>query len=80
MLFERLKTRWDMGYISDDTLKGWVKLEEARPGTGISVEEYRQITGKEYDGQSSFTPGEGLRNRVSTLEASVDTLVTGRTV
>lgn len=80
MLLEKLKTRWAMGYISIDTMKGWVKLEEVRPGTGITVEEYRQITGVDYDGQTSYNPGTGIEGRVKDLENGVDALLTGRTV
>lgn len=54
--YESLKTKWEKGYITDDALKGWVKLEEVRPGSGITAEEYEAITGQEYDGQSSFNP------------------------
>lgn len=54
--YESLKTKWEMGYITDDALKGWVKLNEVRPGTGITAEEYESITGKVYDGESSFNP------------------------
>ena len=54
--YEHLKTKWQMGYITDDALKGWVKLNEVRPGTGITAEEYENITGKPYDGESSFNP------------------------
>ncbi len=54
--YEHLKTKWQMGYITDDALKGWVKLNEVRPGTGITAEEYESITGKPYDGESSFNP------------------------
>lgn len=79
-LFEKLKTRWAMGYISIDTMKGWVRLGEARPGTGITAEEYRQITGIDYDGQTSYDPGAGIEGRVKDLENGVDALLTGRTV
>lgn len=48
--YESLKTKWEMGYITDDTLKGWVKLNAVKPGAGITAEEYEAITGKVYDG------------------------------
>lgn len=54
--YESLKSKWQMGYITDDALKGWVKLNEVKPGTGITAGEYESITGKAYDGESSFNP------------------------
>ena len=62
--YEHLKTKWQMGYITDDALKGWVKLEEVRPGCGITAEEYERITGKPYDGQSSFRPNPASESAV----------------
>lgn len=46
--FYELKNKWDMGYIRDDTLRGWVTLNEKKPGKGITPEEYTEITGLPY--------------------------------
>lgn len=47
--FDSLKKKWEMGYITKDTLKGWVVLNEKRAGKGITAEEYKEITGEEYE-------------------------------
>lgn len=47
--FNMLKERWDRGYISDATLRGWVAINERKAGAGITKEEYEQITGREYE-------------------------------
>ena len=47
-MYDKLKAKWDMGYITRDTLRGWVAIDAKRPGKGITPEEYRQITGEEY--------------------------------
>lgn len=47
--FEALLERWRLGYITRETLRGWVALNEVNPGRGITVEEYEQITGESYD-------------------------------
>lgn len=44
--FEALLERWRLGYITRDTLRGWVALNKAKPGRGITAEEYEQITGE----------------------------------
>ena len=36
--FDMLKERWDKDYITKDTLKGWVVLNEKRAGKGITAE------------------------------------------
>lgn len=46
--FEMLKERWEMDYITKDTLQGWVALNKKRAGKGITPEEYKEITGEEY--------------------------------
>lgn len=45
-MYEKLKAKWEMGYISKDTLRGWVALNVKHPGKGITPEEYREITGE----------------------------------
>lgn len=47
--FDSLKKKWEMDYITKDTLKGWVVLNEKRAGKGITAEEYKEITGGEYE-------------------------------
>lgn len=46
--YEMLKTKWDKGYITDETMRGWVALNETKPGKGITAEEFQQITGQAY--------------------------------
>lgn len=46
--YAMLKERWSMGYITDATLRGWVVVNDRSPGSGITVEEYEEITGKPY--------------------------------
>ena len=50
-MFEKLKTKWEMGYITNDTLRGWVAIEAKRPGKGITPEQYQEITGEEYEAE-----------------------------
>lgn len=47
--YENLKTKWEKGYISRETLAGWVALNTKKPGKGITPEEYEAITGEEYE-------------------------------
>lgn len=47
--FEELNSKWQMGYILIDTLKGWVALNNRKPGKGITPEEFQQITGIAYE-------------------------------
>ena len=47
--YEELLSKWQMGYITDETLRGWVELNERKPGKGITPEEYEQITGIPYE-------------------------------
>lgn len=49
--FDTLKEKWDKDYITRDTLKGWVALNEKRAGKGITAEEYEEITGEDYEGE-----------------------------
>lgn len=50
-MFEKLKTKWEMGYITKETLRGWVAIEVKRPGKGITPEQYQEITGEEYEAE-----------------------------
>lgn len=47
-MFEKLKTKWDMGYITKETLRGWVAINAKRPGKGITAEQYEEITKEPY--------------------------------
>ena len=45
--YDMLAARWEKGYITEATLRGWVALNEKKPGAGITPEEFKQITGKD---------------------------------
>jgi len=47
-MFEKLKSKWEKGYITQSTLKGWVVLNWKKPGAGITEEEYQAITGEAF--------------------------------
>lgn len=47
--YESLKAKWEKEYITKDTLKGWVALNEKKAGKGITSEEYKEITGEDYE-------------------------------
>ncbi len=44
--YESLKLKWERGYITRETLRGWVSINERKPGAGITAEEYTAITGE----------------------------------
>lgn len=46
--YNMLEQRWRMGYITDETLRGWVAVNDRSPGAGITEEEYKSITGRPY--------------------------------
>lgn len=46
--YDVLLAKWHFGYITADTLRGWVALNDRKPGKGITPEEYEQITGEPY--------------------------------
>lgn len=46
--FDRLKDQYDKGYMTKDTLRKWVQINEKKPGRGITPEEYKEITGEDY--------------------------------
>ena len=46
--FEELKAKYEKNYITKDTLKKWVVINNKRQGAGITAEEYKQITGEKY--------------------------------
>lgn len=47
-MYEKLAAKWAKGYITRETLRGWVALNEVKPGRGITPEEYKRITGELY--------------------------------
>lgn len=48
-MFEKLKEQYEKGYVTKTTLKGRVKLYATKPEKGITEEEYRLITGEDYE-------------------------------
>ncbi len=48
-MFEYLKEQWAMNYVTEATLKKYVKLEKKKPGAGITEEQYQEITGTPYE-------------------------------
>ena len=40
--------KWQMHYITEETLRGYVELNERKPGKGITPEEFEEITGEPY--------------------------------
>lgn len=47
--YETLKKKWDMEYITLETLSGYVLLNSRNAAKGITEEEFKQITGKKYE-------------------------------
>lgn len=50
--FDSLNAKYKMGYITIETLAGWVSVNNKRPGRGITAEEYEEITGEAYEGDA----------------------------
>lgn len=51
--FDTLNEKYKMKYITKETLAGWVALNERAPGRGITADEYREITGEDYEGDDA---------------------------
>lgn len=47
-MYSQLKEKYEKGYITKDTLKGWVKIERKMQGRGITEAQYEEITGELY--------------------------------
>ena len=47
-MYEALKRKYEMGYITKDTLKGWVKIEKKLAWRGITEQQYEEITKEKY--------------------------------
>lgn len=48
-MYEDLKAKYLKGYVTIDTLKKWVVINDKRPGKGITREEFEDITGTPYE-------------------------------
>lgn len=48
-MYDTLKEKWEKDYITKDTLKGWVALNERKASKGITAAEYEEITGEKYE-------------------------------
>lgn len=46
--FEQLKAKFDVGYVTKETLQGWVRLNAKKAIKGITKEEYAEITGEDF--------------------------------
>lgn len=46
--FEGLNAKYQKNYITIETLRGWVVINDKKPGRGITAEEFEEITGIEY--------------------------------
>lgn len=47
--YATLAEKYEKKYVTKDTLRGWVALNDRAPGRGITAAEYEQITGEPYD-------------------------------
>ncbi len=46
--FEELRAKYEKNFVTIDTLRGWVKINERRAGKGITAAEFEEITGRPY--------------------------------
>ena len=65
--YETLARKWKLGYITEETLRGYVELNDRKPGKGITAEEFEEITGIPYN-----MPEEPEEGEESTEEDSGD--------
>ena len=47
--YETLKKKWDMEYITLETLAGYVLLNSRNKAKGITAEEFEEMTGRKYE-------------------------------
>lgn len=47
--YETLKKKWQMEYITLETLAGYVALNSKNAAKGITAEEFEEITGRAYE-------------------------------
>ena len=45
---ENLRERWDMGWITEKTLRGWVSLHRLDPDLGLTEDDFEEITGRPF--------------------------------
>ncbi|MDD2954581.1 MAG: XkdX family protein [Parabacteroides sp.] len=48
-MYESLRNKYELNYITKATLKGRVRLYATKPAKGITPEEYEEITGEVYE-------------------------------
>lgn len=48
-MFESLRVKYELHYITKETLRSRVKLYATKPAKGITAEEYEEITGEKYE-------------------------------
>lgn len=71
--FDVLKEKYSKNYVTKDTLRGWVALNDRAPGRGITAAEYEQITGEPYDIEVEETTGDEAEDGATgTDEAETD--------
>ena len=46
--FETFKARYELNYITESQLRRWVALNQKKSSLGITAEEFKEITGKDY--------------------------------
>lgn len=71
-MYEELKRKWQMKYITAETLQGWVKLEEAKPGKGITQAQYEEIIALPQVGVADNNAA--LREQVTAYEEALTTV------
>lgn len=47
--YETLKKKWDMEYITLETLAGYVLLNSRNKAKGITAEEFEEMAGRKYE-------------------------------
>ena len=47
-LFEKMKKYYAANFATKETLAGWVRINKKRPGRGLTPEQYKEITGEDY--------------------------------
>lgn len=71
--YATLAEKYKKKYITKDTLRGWVALNDRAPGRGITAAEYEQITGEPYDVEvEETTDDEAEGGTTGTDEAETD--------
>lgn len=53
--YATLAEKYKKKYITEETLRGWVALNDRAPGRGITAEEFERITGKPYNTETEET-------------------------